>query len=301
MRELIRNERLKLYRKTGTKVLCIVMVVLMILGSLLFMISEKIRLSSAEDDNTAGVLFEELSWGVGVDTAAGMADVSVTVLPLMTLFVVIIAAGMMSSEFSSGAIKLLVITPHRRSKIYWSKAVVLLELIGLLGGAVFVTSLLMGILFCGGQGLFVMGERTLADGSVLQIPFLLIVLARYVLSMLGTVMFASLAYMLGTVFRRSPGAIVIPLALMYVGTVVQSLLALMNLPGTEWMLISYLSPAGVLPGADSVYSIMGGLSGILSGELGAGGPTVWGAVIVLLFHIGCFAWIGRDNFSHRDI
>ena len=78
-----------------------------------------------------------------------MMDVSTSSLELVSLLLMVIAGGILATEFGTGTVKLLLITPHRRSKIFWSKALLLLEVILITSGAMFVMSFFVSGLFTG--------------------------------------------------------------------------------------------------------------------------------------------------------
>ncbi len=84
---------------------------------------------------------------------ASLMDQSVSFVYLLTMVMIVTAGGMIATEFSSGTVKLLLITPHRRKKIFWAKALILLELTLIEIVALFLISFLFSGLLTGFEGL----------------------------------------------------------------------------------------------------------------------------------------------------
>ena len=75
----------------------------------------------------------------------GLFDSTVSTMSLISLILMVLAGGMIATEFSTGTVKLLLITPHKRREIFWAKVLVLLEITLISAGALFV----VGFLLCG--------------------------------------------------------------------------------------------------------------------------------------------------------
>lgn len=116
------------------------------------------------------------------DSFLGMLDSTTGSLNLTTLLIMVLAGGLIAGEFGTGTVKLLLITPHRRQKIYWAKAVLLLEMTGIILGAMFVLSFLSSAIFCGFGGIGDMQVLNLF-GRVVRVPALLVIVVKYLLYM----------------------------------------------------------------------------------------------------------------------
>ena len=230
-----------------------------------------------------------------------MMDVSTSSLELVSLLLMVIAGGILATEFGTGTVKLLLITPHRRSKIFWSKALLLLEVILITSGAMFVMSFFVSGLFTGFSDLAAM-QVTPLFGTVVRIPYLLFILLKYLLFLLPVIAYASLALMLSAVTRKSAVAIAVSILLMFGSEMVLSIVALVGamagftIPGLKFLLFSNTSLSAYFPSSMGGMSLTGGLSSTVDGTMPLGF-----SVVILLIYTVCFLWIARDSFCRRDI
>ncbi|WP_147535448.1 ABC transporter permease [Bacillus marasmi] len=146
------------------------------------------------------------------------------IISFVGIFVIVVAAGMVSSEFSWGTVKLLLIRPISRTKILLSKYLTVL-LFGLtLLATLFVFSWIAGAIFFG----FPEGNIShLAyfDGEVVERSLVVQLIVEYLLSSIDLLMLATMAFMISAVFRNSNLAIGIALFLMFMGQTATMLLA----------------------------------------------------------------------------
>lgn len=135
---------------------------------------------------------------------------------LISLFTIIIAAGIVSNEFKWGTIKLLLIRPISRSKILLSKYLTVLLFAFTLIFFLIAISLLTGALFFGlnnpTQTVVLEQGMGYAHGSLLNV-----ILKDYGLSLVTLLMMASFAFMISTIFRSSSMAIGLAVTLMLAG------------------------------------------------------------------------------------
>ncbi|MBT2688036.1 ABC transporter permease [Bacillus sp. ISL-47] len=156
-------------------------------------------------------------WGFVEDTSQ--------LIEFAGLFTIIIAGGIVASEFNWGTVKLLLIRPIKRGKILAAKyiTVILFGLIILL--FLFTYSALLGIL------LFGMPEEaapflTYYNGSVKEQSMALHLIIYYFLKSINMLMLATMAFMISAVFRNSSLAIGLSLFLMFMGGQVTRLIAM---------------------------------------------------------------------------
>ncbi|BCB05691.1 ABC transporter permease [Bacillus sp. KH172YL63] len=144
--------------------------------------------------------------------------ISSNLLIVIQIFCLIIAGDIVSSEFSAGTIKLLLIRPANRMKILLSK---------------YLTVLVIATVFTAGHFLFsaLLGALWFYDSFLdLDVNFF-IVAGAYVLRFLEMVVICSIAFTLSAVTRSSSFAIGTTIFLTFsAGT----LLILMNERGLEW-------------------------------------------------------------------
>ena len=239
---------------------------------------------------------------VSATSFVGLMDASTGSISLISLLIIVLAGGLISSEFSSGTIKLLLITPHKRYKIFWAKAILMLEVILMTAGAMFVVSFLVSGLLTGFEDLAAMQVLSLF-GQVIKMPYLLFVLFKYVLYLLPVIFYMSLALMLSAITRKSAIAIAVSLLLMYGSQMVVLLLAAISssfgfvLPGASFVVFANTDLSVYLPSASSgIINMMGMGSMLVDPHM-----TLGFSFIILLVYTPCFLWIARDSFCRRDI
>ena len=159
---------------------------------------------------------EKIVWGFVTDLASAIS--------LVSLFSIIIAAGIVAKEFNSGTIKLLLIRPLKRWKVLLSKylAVLLFALDALI--LLFVASFLVGGIFYGWSGV---GQPYLGftNGNVTEINMLWHIFTTYAYACVNLLMMVTFAFMISTVFRNNSLAVGISLFLMFTGNMLVGLLS----------------------------------------------------------------------------
>lgn len=145
-------------------------------------------------------------------------------LSLVSLFTIIVAAGIIANEYRWGTIKLLLIRPITRTKILLSKyvSVLLFALFTLL--YVLIFSMIVGTLFFGINGMdphIVINAR---DGYA-YVSVIQEIISGYGFKLVTLVMMATFAFMISAIFRQSSLAIGIAIFLMLAGNAIVSFLS----------------------------------------------------------------------------
>lgn len=166
---------------------------------------------------------------------------SAGLLSVVSLFTIIIAAGIVANEFRWGTIKLLLIRPLTRTTILLSKylAVLLFSLFTLI--FVIILSWLTGAVLFGVENL---GANMLLFDYTDHLPpydFQLVsvfkeVLTSYGYSMINLIMMTTFAFMISTVFRNSSLAIGTAIFLMMSGNTIVAVFA--NKPFAKYILFA---------------------------------------------------------------
>ncbi|MEN2769243.1 DUF2705 family protein [Ornithinibacillus xuwenensis] len=137
-------------------------------------------------------------------------------LSLISLFTIIVAAGIVASEFRMGTVKLLLIRPISRSKILLSKYVSVIFFAFMTLIFLLVLSYIIGAIFFGFDGInpyLVMEKETGLD----YVSILGETISSYGYGLVNLVMMATFAFMISSVFRNSSLAIGIAIFLMFAG------------------------------------------------------------------------------------
>lgn len=142
----------------------------------------------------------------------------------IALFIIIVAGKMISSEFSKGTIKFLLITPVKRYKIFWSKYIVILSLGFIVSIISYLLSVLISIIIFG-PGDINTPLLLVENGNLVTHSGLLFVFFNYMLKFIQVIIAATIAFMCSSLFRNSAIAIAAPL-LIYLSSTLASQIAL---------------------------------------------------------------------------
>ncbi|PWA13152.1 hypothetical protein DCC39_01475 [Pueribacillus theae] len=136
---------------------------------------------------------------------------------MVMVFAIVIAADMVAGEYTAGTMKLLLIRPHSRTKILFSKyiavslfAVVMLALLVACGYA--TNALLYGVGGTHTTDLFLNQQ-----GQIVQQNVMMQVIKMYGLSIFPVIGYVTLAFAISTVLRNSALAVGISLFIMIAG------------------------------------------------------------------------------------
>ncbi|MGN8845082.1 ABC transporter permease [Niallia sp. Sow4_A1] len=145
---------------------------------------------------------------------------------LITLFVVIICAGSVSSEFSDGTIKQLLIRPHKRWRILLSKYIAVLIYTASLIVFLMIVGYLISIAFFGigsfGDNVRVMGQsgEIIANGGTLFLKMILYYLP-------GLMLVLSLSFMLSTLFKNQAIAVGVGVFVLFVSSTIGQIIQML--------------------------------------------------------------------------
>ena len=237
------------------------------------------------------------------DSFWGWVDSTVVSSNYVLIALLVLAGVIVAGEFSGGTIKLLLITPHKRQKIFWAKAYALLEAMLLLAGAILVAGLAVAALATMMEGV---GDWqvTVFFGNVVRMPMAVYVLLKYLLGLLPVIAMSAMGLMFSTVLRRNGLAIALPLVVYFIGQMATVLITtlLVELTGNAppimgYIVFSHLTVQEHMPGAMSALA-GGGMNGMLTGGTGT---SLLFAVSVLVAYTALFLWIARDSFVRKDV
>ncbi|WP_369522578.1 ABC transporter permease [Pseudalkalibacillus hwajinpoensis] len=247
MLHLIQNENMKIYRRVGTWVM-IGLVVAAVLVAAIFTnmnASDEKGNWRANSENAIQQAEETLNNSEGMpkafkdsqersiaineyrlendipplesDSIWSFMDSSTGVVSLISIFTIIIGAGVIASEYSWGTIKLLLIRPASRTKILASKfiATLLFALFSLV--ILYISSFIIGGLFLGFNAVD-QPYLTYSGGDVAETSMAIHYIVEYALASVNLLMMVTFAFMLSSVFRSSSLAIGLAIFLMFTGS-----------------------------------------------------------------------------------
>ncbi|MEY9977898.1 ABC transporter permease [Lysinibacillus sp. RC79] len=212
-------------------------------------------------------------------SVASFMSFSGGMLTLITLFTVITAASIVSSEFSTGTIKMLLTRPVSRAKILTSKLLTTF-IFGLLLFVVnVVVSALVGlILFGGTTGV----ELEMVNGQVVEKAVWNDLAYHYLLSGGNFVMSILFAFLVGSVFRSSSLAIGLTMFLSFTGGMIVMFLSRFEIVKYIWITHSDLTQ----------YE---------SGQFIVDGMTMPFSLTILAIYAVIFLVISYMSFMKRDV
>ncbi|WP_374967187.1 ABC transporter permease [Lysinibacillus sp. RS5] len=200
-------------------------------------------------------------------------------LSLITLFTVILAASIVSSEFSTGTIKMLLTRPMSRAKILTSKLLTTFIFgLFLIAVNVVVSALVGFILFGGATGV----ELEMVNGQVVEKAVWNDLAYHYLLSGGDFVMSTLFAFLVGSVFRSSSLAIGLTMFLSFMGGMIVMFLSRYEFVKYIWITHSNLTQ----------YE---------SGNLMIEGITMPFSLTILAIYAVLFLAISYMSFMKRDV
>ena len=207
MLKLIQNEFLKLHAKKGMYILIGVIAVLEILGVLAM-----------------------LKWGDGTEFKGSYLDFASSEIGLITLFATIfgitIASRMITDEFQKGTIKQLLIRPRKRMTVLFSKYItVLLTIVFIIFANMIISMIIGGIVM---------------DGSKTELT-LGIVMKSTLYQVLSPFFFATLAFFLANVFRKSVLPLIITLFFFFLQQPIKMMLMMLAKGSAKFVVLFHLN------------------------------------------------------------
>ena len=201
---------------------------------------------------------------------------------LAGVFIIIVSAGIVASEFNWGTIKLLLIRPINRSKILLAKYVTVILFALLMLAIMFIFSGILGAI------LFGMPDKAVPylnyyNGHVTEQNIVVHLLIYYGLSSIDTIMLVTMAFMISAVFRNSSLAIGLSLFLLFTGGQFTALLA-MKFDWAKYVLFANTDLMQYFEGTPLVE-----------------GMTIPFSIIMLVLYFALFQFLTFYVFKKRDV
>lgn len=201
---------------------------------------------------------------------------------LISLFTIIVAAGIISNEFKWGTIKLLLIRPISRTKILFSKytSVLIFALTSL--AFLLLASWIVGAVLFGLNGINPEIVQQQAN-SFTQNDVVGEIAKAYGFSLVTLVMMATFAFMISAIFRSSGMAIGLAIFLMMAGNAIVAFLS--QYEWSKYILFANTNLKQYMNGAEPMIP----------------GMTLTFSIIVLLVYFVIFIGAAWTAFAKRDI
>lgn len=253
MYKLLRNENMKLYSKFGT---WLMMTLLLLIVALVGVVNQyevpppdvsqwRTHVERDIEQMKADILNEpnpqivkQLESRIKVQEYAlshGIVPLDYTpwsytmegssMIPLVSLFVIFVAGGIVANEFAWGTIKSLLVKPHSRAKILLAKYLSVLQFALLLLVMLFAATFACKGFFHGFSYWDTPYLFTDAQGNVQEGNMILHLFSAYLLNSVELLFVATISFMISSVFRSPSLAIGISMLLLLAGGLTTSLLA----------------------------------------------------------------------------
>lgn len=175
---------------------------------------------------------------------------SASMVMLVTILTVIVAADMIAAEFTWGTIKLLLVGPASRMKIMMSKYISTMIFALLLLVIMFAAAFGAGAVLQGFDGLTLPHLTIGTDGLVQETSMIADSLQKYGYAVVSLFMYVTLAFMISAAFRSSSMAIAFSLLFMLVGNTLTMILS--SYSWSKYLLFANIDLTRYLPGSEPI-------------------------------------------------
>lgn len=244
-----------------------------------------------------------------VSTKGGIRNTLMSFINLMSIFMVVLVAGIISSEFSSGSVRLLLIRPRSRTQIISAK---LLASFIVYAASVIVMTVLLSAehLMLFGIGDFFTGDVVSLFGATFVIPGFLMLLGKIFVASLPVLLYMSVAAVMAVLTRKNAVSIIVSL-IIYISaattkTVVFVVVGLLpNVAG--WLVytpLAYTDLPGTVSSAVTIASSFGQFDlGLITGgiDLVALGANLGLGIFYYIVGIVLFTFLTLLVFKKKQI
>lgn len=312
---LIRNELLKIFKRTGTYVMIGLIILLTIAaGGIIKYLDNgneqletngwKVELKKQNEAYEKDIeefgynqtLVTNLERSVAINEYRIKHDIPPTeeysvwgfvgdmtpIIDLVGMFTIIIAAGIVASEFSWGTIKLLLIRPIKRGKILVAKYMTVLIFGAMLLTILFVFSAIVGTIMFGTPETSV-PHLVYMNNQVIEQPMGVYLFILYGLKSIGMIMLATMAFMISAAFRNNSLAIGLSLFLLLMGGSITELIALKF----DWAKYILFANTDLMQYFDGIPPVEG--------------MTLTFSIIMLIVYFAIFQFVAFYIFKKRDV
>lgn len=208
---------------------------------------------------------------------------STSLVTVVALLAIVIAGGIVSSEFSQGTVKFLLINPVKRWKILMSKYFTVITVGYIMLCILFVVMIPITGLMLGFDG-FSTPYIYVSGGDVKEMPTLLYAAEQYLMKSVEMVVMSTLAFAISSLVRSTALAIGVSVFTMCIGSTVTQLLGQLEQDWARFLVFANTDLASISKG----YSIFAQHS-------------LTFAVGVLIAHMVVFLLTAWDGFTKRSV
>lgn len=311
MIKLVRNEQMKIDSQLSNMIMMIALVlIVIIMGTVMFFMQDedasndwqaKVEMQNVqlvhqlENETLSEAVAKQYRQNLAIneyrlehDIAPAASEnmwsfvkTSATLTILVSLFTIVVAAGIVAGEFTWGTIKLLLIRPVTRSGILLSKYIAVLFYGLRMLVLLFLTSMVVGAILFGIADISI-PYLSYANGEIVEKSMFSYVMTTYLLNCIDLLMMVTFAFMISTVFRSSSLSIGLALFLMFTGQQFVQLLS-----KYEW--VKYILFANT------------NLTQYFEGTPIVEGMTLYFSIVTLFIYFLVFNLLSWYVFNKRDV
>jgi len=208
---------------------------------------------------------------------------STSVVSIIGVIIIIISGGIVSSEFSTGTIKFLLINPVKRWKILASKYFTSISFGYVLIFAAYLITMLATMIMFGADNLSA-SYLSISGETVTSISGFLYVFLQFMLSSVEMIVMATLAFAISSLARSSALAIGVSVMAYVGGNTIVLFLQQLHFDWGRYLIFSNLS-----------------LAGTLNGNTSFAGQTLTFNLVVIAVHMVVFILTVWDVFIMREV
>lgn len=208
---------------------------------------------------------------------------STSLVTVVALLAIVIAGGIVSSEFSQGTVKFLLINPVKRWKILMSKYFTVITVGYIMLCILFVVMIPITGLMLGFDG-FSTPYIYVSGGEVKEMPTLLYAAEQYLMKSVEMVVMSTLAFAISSLVRSTALAIGVSVFTMCIGSTVTQLLGQLGQGWARFLVFANTDLASISKGG-SIFAQ----------------HSLTFAVGVLIAHMVVFLLTAWDGFTKRSV
>lgn len=199
------------------------------------------------------------------------------------ILIIVIAGGIVASEFSQGTIKFLLINPVKRWKILMAKYFTAISIGYLILMVSFLVAVVMSAMLMGFDNIGAYYHYISGD-EVKRIPGILYTLRTYFFGSIDIVVNATFAFAISSMIRSTALAVGAGIAATFIGNTLVSILGMFQMDWGRFLIFSNTDMQAIVEG-NSMFV----------------GHTPGFAAVIVLIHMFVFLLIAWDGFTRREI
>ena len=204
-------------------------------------------------------------------------------IALISILMIVIAGSCIAGEFSNGTIKFLLINPKTRSKIFFSKYIMLLTSSAILVFGMFVLNVIVCRLFYTDYTNSTVYLNIVNHVVETSSPWLYII-KTYLLECVSLIVYATLACMLSSLFRSAALAIGASVGLLVSGSIITQILCAYNIDWGRYLVFANTDLANINKG-NSLFPV----------------HSLSFAVVMVVIYVVVFLFSAHDAFTRKEV